>query len=197
MDGLVYGTMDSSMGAGYVYHLSSNGATLTSVYSFGGNSGITHPKSYITLVPDPTVSGQEQTYSFFGTASAGGPDGIGGPFRIDAGGIFSALPDTVSGGSSYYGPLTLGSDGYLYGVALGHIFAMNSSGNAAYPNNWLMPFPTLGFVYDGLMQPNATNLVFDGTAYSSATSPLGFLFDFEYPEDPTVTKETDLHDFSG
>ena len=113
-DGFLYGTTNQggSHGNGAVFRISLNGATLTTLYSFG-NADANNP--YAGLV-------QATDGNFYGTAPTGA-SGYGAVFRITPGGTMTTLHSFCSqagcaDGSYPFAGLIQASDGNLYGTTL-------------------------------------------------------------------------------
>jgi uncharacterized repeat protein (TIGR03803 family) len=114
-DGNFYGTTSSGgpNGAGTVFRITTNGA-LTSLYPFtGGTDG------GIPLAALVQGSGD----NFYGTASSGGPNGVGTVFRITTNGVFATLSPFTGGndGGNPRAALVQSSDGNFYGTTYGYV----------------------------------------------------------------------------
>jgi uncharacterized repeat protein (TIGR03803 family) len=104
-------------GGGTAFRMDANG-NVTTLHTFRGPEGA-WPKSLI----------QGRDGFFYGTATLGGQPSIsslnpgnGTLFRMDAAGrvtVLHVFPHSIGGGSSQPGPIVQGSDGALYGGALG------------------------------------------------------------------------------
>src|SRR5215208_730974 len=104
-------------GGGTAFRMDANG-TVTTLHTFRGPEGA-WPRSLI----------QARDGFFYGTATLGGQasistldPGVGTIFRMNAAGVVTVLyvfPHAIGGGSSQPGPIVQGSDGALYGSALG------------------------------------------------------------------------------
>ncbi len=108
-DGNFYGTtvQGGANGAGAVIKVTPSGV-VTVLHSFNGNDGL-NPYAGLT-------SGNDG--SFYGTTSAGGAHQIGEVFKITPSGSFAVLHffNYTYNEGGYPGPVTLGNDGYLYGL---------------------------------------------------------------------------------
>lgn len=129
-DGNFYGTT-TEINSGTVFRMTADG-TVTTLHTF--NNSATEGWQPIAL-----TTGADG--ALYGMTVYGGPNGQGTIFRMTLGGDFSVLhafsePDHP--GSLYLYPLTLMSDGKLYGVSLyggdtddGMIFSITSTGDYA------------------------------------------------------------------
>jgi uncharacterized repeat protein (TIGR03803 family) len=116
-------------GGGTVFRMDANGG-VERLHAFGGPEGA-WPKSLI----------QARDGFFYGTATLGGQPsisplnpGTGTIFRMDATGVVTVLyvfPYSIGGGSSQPGPIVQGTDGALYGTALGE-FGTSAIGGYVY-----------------------------------------------------------------
>jgi uncharacterized repeat protein (TIGR03803 family) len=116
-------------GGGTVFRMDANGGVET-LHTFGGPEGA-WPKSLI----------QARDGFFYGTATFGGQPSISGLnpgtgtiFRMDATGevtVLHVFPYSIGGGSSQPGPIVQGTDGALYGSALGE-FGTSAIGGYVY-----------------------------------------------------------------
>ncbi len=114
-DGRLYGTavFAGPQGGGTVFTLNKTGGGFTLLHSFSGPGAFSlrNPRGALTQGPDGTL---------YGTTTAGGASGFGGVFKIQTNGTdFQVLREFSSAGGDGRAPdagVTLGSDGFLYGV---------------------------------------------------------------------------------
>ncbi len=177
LDGLLYGTTRAggALNAGTVFRMDELG-TLSTLKSFDANSG------------DTTVAPlfQASDGKFYGTTSSGGPGGgkddfpAGTVFRIDTAGTFERLYAFNAGlfgtrGSSPFGGLADGGDGFLYGTTVGRVYGtvyrISLAGAVSYP----VLFDG-GGVGGGLGSPIGPLTEANGAIYGAATSSGGVLF---------------------
>jgi uncharacterized repeat protein (TIGR03803 family) len=114
-DGRLYGTavFAGPQGGGTVFALDKAGGNFVVLHSFvgAGGSGLRNPRGALTQGADGTL---------YGTTTAGGNDGFGGVFRLQTNGsgfqVLREFSSTGGDGRAPEGGVTLGSDGFLYGV---------------------------------------------------------------------------------
>ena len=116
-------------GCGTIFRLDSSGNE-TVLHAFSGASDGSYPQASL-------IQGTDE--NFYGTTSAGGTDGYGTVFKIDAAGNFTLLHSFSStDGDSPVAAVVQGADGYLYGTAAseycfapscGEVFKIDTSGN--------------------------------------------------------------------
>jgi uncharacterized repeat protein (TIGR03803 family) len=172
-------------GRGTLFTITSSGEHRV-VYNFGNSldTGIA-PSGYMAVAPDGNL---------YGTTSSGGPNSVGGVFRVSPSGAVTSLHDFnpfPEGGEP--GGILLGSDGNLYGANygggtgdVGTIFSLSTSGRytvlynfpgydestSSYPNAAL-PVASLIQGSDGAFYGTTTEGgVYDaGAVYRVALSP--------------------------
>lgn len=132
-DGRMYGVTRNGgpNGTGVVFRISRDGTEFQVLHAFGpitSESTVSVPRNADGMSPTgPLVAGADNY--FYGTASAGGPDGSGTVYRVHFDGTgfetLFAFPDLVTNstglatnveGSTPVAGLTDGADGRLYGV---------------------------------------------------------------------------------
>jgi uncharacterized repeat protein (TIGR03803 family) len=144
-DGAFYGTtaMGGPLNAGTVFAITTNGV-LTTLASFDGTNGAM-PMAGLTLGTDG---------SLYGTTIGGGPGyvpdtgqtnqpvGYGTVFKISPSGALTTLV-ALNGTNGAYpeGPLTLGTNGALYGTTSQGSDSFYGAGN---PANWMQSLTSLG-----------------------------------------------------
>ena len=172
LDGL-YGTTRAggALNAGTVFRMDELG-TLTTLKSFDASSG------------DSPIAPlyQWSDGKFYGTTTSGGPGGgkddfpAGTVFRIDAAGTFERLYAFNAGlfgtpGSSPFGGLADGGDGFLYGTSTGRgygtVYRIDLAGTLSYP---------FVFVGEGLGSPIGPLTEANGAIYGAASSDVGAFF---------------------
>ncbi len=127
-DGTIYGTTafggaDVGQGFGTVWKLAPDTGTLTTLYDFGIDDGVTsgaHPRSRLVRTQDGDL---------YGTTTSGGQFGGGTVFRLTSAGQFSVVAAFPAGSGPH--DLLRASDGTFYGRAfggLGRVFSLSPSG---------------------------------------------------------------------
>jgi uncharacterized repeat protein (TIGR03803 family) len=97
-----------------------------------GGGGLRNPRGALSQGPDGIL---------YGTATAGGASGFGGVFKLQTNGsgfqVLHEFSSTGGDGRAPEGGVTIGGDGYLYGVTRfgggavnGSIFRLNTNGNS-------------------------------------------------------------------
>ena len=177
LDGLLYGTTRAggALNAGTVFRMDELG-TLTTLKSLDSNSGDT-PIAPLFQASDG---------KFYGTTTSGGPGGgkddfpAGTVFRIDSAGTFERLYAFNAGlfgtpGSSPFGGLADGGDGFLYGTTAGRVYGtvyrISLAGALTYPYF----FEGIGDG-EGLSSPIGPLTEANGAIYGAARSLFGVLF---------------------
>lgn len=116
--------------AGTVWTVATDGTGFHTLYSFGGADGYSKPITSVVLAADGTL---------YGSFGSGTPDGYGGIYKINPLGALSVLHAFVYDFNSgvfeggWPGPVTLGSDGNVYGP-LGQV-PFNTPNNAFNPSS--------------------------------------------------------------
>ena len=112
-DGNLYGTTahQGPNGQGTVFRIDAASLALTTLHAFGGSDGA-DPEAGMTQAADG---------NFYGTTEAGGANGLGTLFRLDAKGGVTTLADLGPDPqpSQPAAPLLQGSDGNLYTTSFG------------------------------------------------------------------------------
>jgi uncharacterized repeat protein (TIGR03803 family) len=134
IDGNFYGTTSAggllSSSAGTVFTFTPQGTltTLTTLYRFSGTSDGAQPRGALVQGPDT---------NFYGTAYAGGTNGMGVVFKMTPGGALTTLWQFsgIVDGSEPVAGLVLGTNGNFYGTTysggasgLGTVFTITPSG---------------------------------------------------------------------
>lgn len=130
-DGALYGStvLGGLHNAGTVFRIASDGSTSVLHHFAGGTADGAAPRAGVTRTPQGDL---------FGVTTQGGSLNGGVAWRYTAQGAYQVLAEfgsTAAAGTAPYAPLTLASDGRLYGATLaggalggGTLFRMSSTG---------------------------------------------------------------------
>jgi uncharacterized repeat protein (TIGR03803 family) len=187
-DGNLYGASLQGIGAsqGTLFRMTSSGA-FTPFHRFGGGDDGGNPLASLVQGSDGNL---------YGTASAGGSNGVGTVFSLGTNGLFTPLWSFNSTNGSYpTSSLVQGSDGKLYGTTsaggtqdLGTIFSLSTNGSF----NSLVSFDYTRGAYPSNGLVRATDAAFYGTAASGGTNG-GWGTVFRLTAEGTLTP---LHSFN-
>ncbi len=165
-----FGSVTSAMAVLNLTGVTSSGVALETLYSFTTNS----PKG---CLPFGGLI-QANNGSFYGTASAGGSQGVGTVFHMDTNGVVTLVYtfQNSSDGSYPYAALVQGTNGLLYGTAVGGGAKATARFSgwlrmaARQPGRWILP-AVARMPYGGLVQGRDGN--FYGTTYHGGASSYG------------------------
>lgn len=130
-DGFLYGVTasDRSQFLGTVYRVKLSGAGYEILRQFTSDGLGAQPDSGLVLASDGFLHGQ---------AARGGPNGLGGVFKLRPDGSDFGFSETGTGGAQWYRSVFESSDGHLYGIQPGGgpqfngtIFRTQLGGNGA------------------------------------------------------------------
>jgi uncharacterized repeat protein (TIGR03803 family) len=172
-----FGSLTSAVAGLSLTSVTSAGVALETLYSFTTNS--------LGCLPFGGLI-QANNGSFYGTACAGGPQGVGTVFQMASNGavtLLYAFPNGTGGnyppmGCFPYTALVQGANGFLYGTTSyggstgdGTVFRMNTNGTGTVA--WSLDFAGSGSLpYGGLVQGRDGN--FYGTTSEGGTSSDGY-----------------------
>lgn len=110
-DGFLYGVTasDRSQFLGTVYRVGRTGAGYEILHQFASGSGV-QPDSGLVMASDGFLHGQ---------AARGGPNGLGGVFKLRPDGSDYGFSETGTGGAQWYRSVFESGDGHLYGIQPG------------------------------------------------------------------------------
>ena len=171
-DGNFYGTASQggSSGNGTIFRMTPEGA-VTVLHNFVGPEG---------AVPEMGLV-QANDGNFYGATYGGGND-YGVIFRITPSGTYTPLYSFIGNtdGANPYAPLTLGSDGVLYGTTAfdgpldgGTIFSLTTSGTFTLLHSFSDSPDTGGFNIYAPVQQNTDGVFFGDTFNGGTCNPSG------------------------
>jgi uncharacterized repeat protein (TIGR03803 family) len=174
-----FGSVTSAVAVLKLTGVTSSGVALETLYSFNTNS--------VGCLPFGGLI-QANNGIFYGTASAGGSQGVGTVFHMDTNGVVKlvyAFPNGINGnwpaeGSLPYAALVQGTNGLLYGTAVaggstgdGTVFRMSTNGTGTVA--WSLTSGSSGSApYGGLVQGRDGN--FYGTTRQIGAEGFGALW---------------------
>jgi uncharacterized repeat protein (TIGR03803 family) len=192
-----FGSVTSAVAVLNLTGVATAGVALETLYSFNTNSSL-------GCLPFGGLI-QANNGSFYGTACGGGSHGFGTVFRMDTNGVVSLVYAFQNGsdGSYPYAALVQGTNGLLYGTAVGGgstgdgtVFRMSTNGTATV--GWSLNSASSGSVpYGGLVQGRDGN--FYGTTHQGGAAGYGAPF-WGYGTVFRLTASgslTAIHSFSG
>jgi uncharacterized repeat protein (TIGR03803 family) len=200
-----FGSVTSAVALLNLTGVTSPGVALDTLYSFATTNSV-------GCLPFGGLI-QANNGSFYGTTSAGGPQGVGTVFQMDTNGVVTLVYAFPNGFGSYYGnyppngclpyaTLVQGTNGFVYGTAAyggangnGTVFRMTTNGapivawslNAA--SSGSVPYGGLAQGFDG----NFYGTSYQGGAYSYGAPSWGYGTVFKLTANGTLTA---IHSFS-